>query len=112
VTRNVRNQNPHMFLIDDNEVIKISRHRAHRNVARNNFQTMDLRELLREDGQLDLSRHLELIIYVQELPSQLLAGLAEYKVGMDACSIFRSKLQYTMNAKDHVPGLSRHSIMK
>ena len=50
VSGNVCNEDSHVFLVYDYEVIKITRHRVHRNVAGSNFQTLNLGSLARENG--------------------------------------------------------------
>jgi hypothetical protein len=75
VPGDVRDQNPHMVLVHDDEVAKITGHRAHWNVARGNFQASDLGNFVGQDGQLNLSRHLQLVIYVQELSGHLFTSL-------------------------------------
>src|SRR5580704_9760920 len=82
---NVCDQNTQVCLIHDDEIVKITRHGAHWDIARSDFHARDLGNLVGQDGQLNLSRHLEFIVYVQELPCQLVAGLAKYKMGVDAC---------------------------
>src|SRR4029077_5012637 len=71
-----------MSLVDDDEIVKITCHRAHWKVARSDFQTADPGNLVRQDGQLNLTRHFQFVVYLQELSGQLFAGFTKHEMGV------------------------------
>ena len=84
VSGHIGDEGAQVLVVDTDEVVEISGDRGHGLVAGSDIEAGYLRRLAGNDGELDLARGLKLGPDLGELVSQLLAGVAQHEMVLDA----------------------------